>query len=231
MKKSRFVSLLLAAAIMGITGCDAASTETQTTTTPPPMGAVSERSGDDAYAIDKINVEPLPENAFYMSKFLRGIIIIGDTWECDINGENYKEQFQSLDKYAETCMSGLVMNYKLETSDLDWEEPVHTTIAGYDAVLYDYVIQETAWVTGSDGMAVTDAEGSGSSYDGRHFTGKAYFFFSDTDAYYIIFQCKTPDYEKSLPQWNEILANVKVDEDLKLPDVTTFSASYVVTDY
>jgi hypothetical protein len=202
-----------------------AATSASETAPADPAGAA------DAYAIDKINVEPLPENSYYMTKFRKGIIILGDKWQCDINGENDKELFQSLDKYAEGSMAALVVNYKYESADLIWEDPVHTTIADYDAVLYNYTIEQTPWVTDSEGVVVTDENGVGSAYKSRHFTGRAYFFYSETDAYYIIFQCETPDYEECAPEWDQIIANVKVDEDLKIADVTTISASYVVTDY
>lgn len=230
MKKSRFIALLLAAAIVGITGCDAANKETTTTTTAPPIGNVREREGDDAYAIDKLNVDPLPDTAWYLTKQLKGIRIMADKWDCQISAANYKDQFQSLDAYAETIMANMVMGYKYETSDVDWEEPVKTTVGGYDAVLYNYTIQEYLWVTGTDGLVIYDENKEASSYAGRHFTGRGYFFFSGTDAYYMIFQCRSEDYEYSAPYWDEVIANVKIDEDLKLPDVTTISAEYVMTD-
>jgi hypothetical protein len=232
MKKSRFLPVLLAAAIIGIAGCDAGKSETTTTYSAPPIGGISERSGDDAYAIDKINVDPLPENSWYLVKRLNGITIMGDKWDCNISAANYKDQFQDLDKYADTAMAGLVMNYKLETSDLVWEEPVHTTVGGYDAVLYDYTLQEHLYVTGADSLPITNEKFEATSYKGRHFTGQAYFFFSDTDAFYMVFMCRTEDYAYSQPKWDQIVANVKIDENLKLDETTTINATTtILADY
>jgi hypothetical protein len=143
-----------------------------------------------------------------------------------ISARNYKDQFQTLEEYAESAMASLVITYKYQTSDLVWEEPVKTTVAGYDAILYNYTIEEYLWQTEADGSPSKDENGNDISIPARHFTGRGYFFYSGTDAYYLIFDCRTENYAECAPDWDKIIANVKIDENLKLSDVTTISAEY-----
>jgi hypothetical protein len=231
MKIKLILPVLLAAIMIFTAGCTTGLEAETTTTSMVPIGTMREREGDDAYAIDKLNVDPLPEGSWYYAKMLNGFQIMAGEWSCTASAVNYKDQFQTLEAYAESAMAGLVMNYKLQTSDLEWDTPVKTTVGGYDAILYNFTISETAWETEADGSPVTDAEGNGKSYPGRHFTGRGYFFYSGTDVYYMIFDCRTENYDICAPDWDQIIANVKIDEDLKLADVTTFSAEHVVTDY
>jgi hypothetical protein len=229
MKKSKLLPVLLAVAVLGASGCTGGAQTETTTMTTAEIGFAREREGDDAFAIDKINVDPLPEGAVYLEKSdVRTYIMAGD-WDCDISAANYKDQFHDLDKYAESLMANMVITFMYQTSDVIPEEPIKTTVGGYDAVLYNYTIDEKLWQTDTDGFAVTDAEGSEISYSGRHFTCRAYFFFSDNDAYYILFTTKTENYANAAPQWDQIIANVKIDPDLKLAETTTISAMNSVT--
>jgi hypothetical protein len=231
MNIKKMLPALLAAAILFTAGCSTGLEAETTTYSAPPIGTMREREGDDAYAIDKLNVDPLPEGAWYKAKMLNGFQIMSGDWACTASARNYKEQFQTLEEYAESAMASLVISYKYQTSDLIWEEPVKTTVGGYDAILYNFIIEETLWQTETNGAPVLDEEGKGFSYPGRHFTGRGYFFYSGTDAYYLIFDCRTENYEKCAPDWDQVVANVKIDEDLKLADVTTISAEYTNTEY
>jgi hypothetical protein len=232
MKLNRLLPAILACImVVGTTaGCKAGQAAETTTYTTAEIGFAREREGDDAYAIDKLLVDPLPGDAVYRTKMDEAIEIMAGEWDCNIRGSNYKEQYQDLDKYAESLMASYVMTFKYQTSDVIWEDPVHTTVGGYDAVLYNFVIEEKLWETGTDGELVTNAAGSEISYAGRHFTGRAYYFFSGVDAYYMIFTCKTEDYADCAPQWDQLIANVKIDEDLKFSEATTVSALNVITE-
>jgi hypothetical protein len=197
-----------------------AETKAETaTTSPETTPAVFDEA---VYAIDKINIDPLPEGSMYLVKYQNGLTIISDAWECNISGANNKDQFRELDEYAKAAMASLVMNYKYESADLMWGDPINTTVADYDAVLYSFFIEEAAYVT--------DENGSNSGRGGRQFTGRAYFFYSGTDAYYLTFTCQTKDYEDRAEAWDQIIANVKVDENLKLADVTTVNAQFTNTE-
>ncbi|MDR0992804.1 MAG: hypothetical protein LBL87_07945 [Ruminococcus sp.] len=229
MKLKRLLPAIFAVMILFTAGCTA-NKPAETTSTMPPMGTLRDREGDDAYAIDKLSVEPLPEGAWYIGKMLNGFQIMSGEWSCTASARNYKDQFQSLETFAESAMASLVITYKYQTSDLIWEDPVETKVAGYDAILYNFTIKETLWQTEPDGSISKDADGKDIPIPGGNFTGRGYFFYSGTDVYYLIFDCRTENYEKCAPDWDQIIANVKVDEGLKLPDVTTISAQYTNTE-
>jgi hypothetical protein len=231
MKINRLLTAILACVIVATaTGCKAEpAAETEAFTTKP-IGFAREREGDDAYAIDKMLLDPLPGDAVYRTKTEQSIEIMAGEWDCNIGGSNYKDQYQELPAYAETLMANYVITYKYRTSDVIWEDPVQTTVGGYDAVLYNFVIQETRYETDTNGTLVTDANGTEISYNGRHFTGRAYFFFSGADAYYMIFTCLTEDYAACAPEWDQLVANVTIDEDLKLSEATTVSALNIITE-
>jgi hypothetical protein len=229
MKISKIMTILLACVVVSTAGCTSGEKEEATLPTTQSLGYARPREGDDAYAIDKLNVDPLPGDAKYTRKFTEQLEIVAGEWDCNIGGSNYKDQYQALDIYAEALMASYVITFKYQTSDVIWEDPVHTTVAGYDAVLYNFVIEETLWETDANESGITDVNGDYISYAGRHFNGRAYFFFSGTDAYYMIFTCLTEDYAECAPEWDTLIDNVKIDEDLKLSDVTTISAALTVT--
>jgi hypothetical protein len=232
MKKSKLLPILLAAIVIGATGCKA-GTEQQTTTPleSQTLGTARERQGDDAFAIDKINVDPLPEGAVYTRKLQNALdILMPYKWDCTISALNYRDQFSTLEDYADKLMANYVLTYKAMFTEVVWEDPVKTKVGEYDAILYNFVIEQILWETVASDVPATDAQGSQISYVGKTINGRAYFFLSGTDAYYMIFTCQPQDFDEASAQWDEILANVKVDEDLKISEVTTVSALTTITE-
>ncbi|MCI7767492.1 MAG: hypothetical protein MSJ26_05870 [Oscillospiraceae bacterium] len=113
-----------------------------------------------------------------------------------VKAQNYKEEFQSLEVFADSGCASIKVSNMLYQSDTDFSEPIKTTVAGFDAIRYDYTVTSYIFppVTDENGEYVLDEDGKYVLSEEKElygeFVNRVYYFYSDEDAFYII--CEAP---------------------------------------
>jgi hypothetical protein len=235
--KKGFIKLMAAISaiciVFSFTGCsggeNADTSETSTAATEeytePNIEPAKPLEEGDAYAVDKLEFGYMPEGWGIAGKLDNAMVIISTENQIDIQGINYVETLDELDAFADTCMAVYKVNNMLYQSDLEIEEPYHTTVgtAAYDAVVYDFNIITHTYDFDSEGKAVTGSDGKEIKHESGRYGAKAVFFYSGTDGYYMIFQCVLDDYDRLEPEFEKLLANVTIHEDYKASDTSVVS--------
>lgn len=182
--------------------------------TAPTLGTGMTVENEEELSIFKFNctipddfmiLEDSPEGKYYLS---------GDA-SIMIKSQNFKEQFLPIDKFSENAVANIVFGNMLYQCDTDVKDPVHTTVAGFDAVRYDYHI--TSYIydyeTDAEGNPVTDDKGdkvvkSKDIYN--EFDNRAYFFYSDEDMFYVIFETPSVTAEKNAPVFDAFIDSITI---------------------
>ncbi len=113
-----------------------------------------------------------------------------------VKAQNYKEEFTDLATFADSACANLKLTNMLYQADTDFDDPIDTTVAGFDAVLYYYYV--TAYIytyeTDENGDYVLDEDGNAIKTGDKEVYGEfsdcGYFFYSDEDVFYIL--CEAP---------------------------------------
>jgi hypothetical protein len=234
MKKILAAICAMALIFTGCSGGDEQETTTAAATEDTTLTAATAKplQEGDAYAVDKLDFAYMPDGWVIAGKYNNQMVIAAKDCQVDIQGINYKETLQDIDAFADSCMAVLAMNNMLYHSDMINEEPYHTTIGegGYDAVVYDFTIVQNEYVTGTDGLALKNPDGSEQKYEAARYGEKGVFFYSGKDAYYMIFQCEEKDFERLEPEFNELLKSLVVHEDYRAADTSEFTTPTVAED-
>jgi hypothetical protein len=205
-------------------GSSTADTETTAETSEMTAGTVKPLEEGDAYAVDKLEFTYMPEGWQYFGKFENQMAIVSPgNCQVDINAANYLESFTpNLEEFANSCMASLRINNMLYQTDLLYDEPYHITVGkpAYDGVVYEYTLVHNTFETGTDGSAVTDAEGSEIKTEVLRERCKAVFFYSGADVYYMIFSCPADRYDELVPEFDALIADLDVHEDFKAADTS-----------
>jgi hypothetical protein len=238
MKKTKIIAALSAMTIAFMfAGCTGGNGEndvsetSQTSTaatepmTEPEISAAKPVEEGDAFAVDKLEFGYMPEGWGIAGKLDNAMVILSKENQVDIQGINYVETLTELDAFADSCMAVYKLNNMLYQSDLAIGEPYHTTVgtAAYDAVVYDFTITANEFEFDSAGAVVTDVNGKEVMHPAAVYGAKAVFFYTGADAYYMIFQCLENNYSRLEPEFEKLLANVTVHEEIKASDTTAVS--------
>jgi hypothetical protein len=191
----------------------------------PEVSAAKPVEPGDAFAVDKLEFGYMPEGWGIAGKLDNAMVIISNENQVDIQGINYVETLTNLDAFADSCMAVYRVNNMLYHADLAIKDPYHTTVgtAAYDAVVYDFTITANEYEFDEAGAVVTDANGEEIKHAVGQYGAKAVFFYSGKDAYYMIFQCVLDNYNRLEPEFEKLLANITINEDIKASDTSAVS--------
>lgn len=137
---------------------------------------------------------------------------------CSVNvkAHNFKDQFKDLATFADAGCANIKMANMLSQADTDFSEPVNTTVAGFDAVRYDYTVTAYYSVveTDANGEAVLDDEGK-PVYTGEkilygEYVNRVYYFYSDEDVFYIICEAPKAEADASQEVFDKFIESVKI---------------------
>lgn len=190
-----------------VTTVDTAGTERTGSYTESTRGVAE----GDVHAIYKISGQ-LPSEYWsaytddYMEAFLDG------NSKIEVHAANYKEDFTDLASYADTACANMKYQNMFLACDTNFGEPQKTTVAGFDAVYYDYEIIANEFDENKEKVPVTNHK------------ARITFFYSDKDAYYIITQCLAEDWSSYLPKFEAYLGTIVIDENAKEPEKTNNGA-------
>ena len=134
-----------------------------------------------------------------------------------VKAQNYKEEFQELSVFADQGCAAIKLNNMLYQADTEFSDPIETTVAGFDAIKYDYEITSYIFLyeTDSEGEYVLDDDENPIITDEKEvyaeYTDSVYYFYSDEDVFYIIFESPKENAEEAQPYFDEFLASVSIE--------------------
>lgn len=164
----------------------------------------------DEYAIDKINPKS-PEDSlpggYKMSgyeKDLQGKLFNNGKSKIVIRAYNYKEDLQDLAIWADqACAITKVANITA-ACDTNYSEPENITYMGFDTIKYDYEVIQYEFVSGADGQEEKSERG--------RYKGIAYYFYSNQDAYAIMFDTAEANWEEQSAAFYDFIADLEITE-------------------
>lgn len=167
--------------------------------------------GDD-YAINKINNKS-PEDALPGGYILidyneenQGKLYLGEKSQIIINAYNYKEDLQDMAIWADSaCASLKLTNVLRYARDTDFIGPENVKICGFDGIRYDLEMIQYQFVDadgGEDGERVKE--------EVARFKGRNYFFYSEQDAYVIMFECRAENWDEEVARFEEFVKDLEV---------------------
>ena len=172
----------------------------------------------DVLAINKFKVDPLPAKYELAdsSQEYQGLLYMNGVSKITVMASNYKEDFQDLDTSAESAAVSIKMNNMLYASDTDFEEPIHTTVAGFDAVSRDFLVTVNEF---------TEVDGKEVKNPVAWYKSRLIYFFSEKDAFYCVFETTKDDWDSTIGGFEEFVASIVIDENAENPPAETTAAS------
>lgn len=223
LKAGAFLCALLTAAAM-LSGCkknnddnsnNAGSTENSSATVisdseTQEIVTIRQVVEGDVYAINKFTVpDTLPGDyrVYVKSQEDQGIVYLNDISQIVVRASNYKEDFTDLATYADSGCASIKINNMLDSCDTDFEEPVNTKVAGFDAIYYDYL------VTANEFIKENENDEKGVKNPVAWYKSRIYYFYSDKDVYYIMFETERDNWEKALPDLEAFVEKITINEN------------------
>ncbi len=164
----------------------------------------------DEYAIDKINPRS-PEGSFpggyVMSgyeKDLQGKLFNNGKSKIIIRAYNYKEDLQDLAVWADQACAITTIANITAACDTIYSEPENITYLGFDTIKYDYEVIQYEFVSGADGQEEKQERG--------RYKGIAYYFYSNQDAYAIMFDTAEDNWDEQKTAFEEFIADLEITE-------------------
>lgn len=227
MKKHKIAALICAfAAAAALSGCSTGNepdapensgvsqasdtSETETALDEDAMTETRPIAEGDEYAIDKINPRS-PEGSlpggYVMSgyeKDLQGKLFNNGKSKIIIRAYNYKEDLQDLAVWADQACAITKIANITSACDTIYSEPENITYLGFDAIKYDYEIIQYEFVSGADGQEEKQERG--------RYKGIAYYFYSNQDAYAIMFDTAEDNWDEQKTAFEEFVADLEITE-------------------
>ena len=164
----------------------------------------------DKYAIDKINPRS-PEGSFpgdYVLSDYRqesqGKLFANGKSKIVIRAYNYKEDLQDLAIWADQACAIMKISNITSACDTVYSEPENITYMGFDAIKYTYEVIQYEFVSGADGQEEKQERG--------RYKGIAYYFYSDQDAYAIMFDTAEENWDEQSAAFEEFIADLEITE-------------------
>jgi len=166
-------------------------------------------------AIFKFNCTP-PEGYETAIDSAEGKMYVSPNGGIVVKAQNFKEEFQELEVFADSGCASIKVNNMLYQSDTEFSEPIKTTVGGFEAIRYDYTITSYVFppVTDANGEYVTDEEGQYVFSEEKEvhgeFVNRVYFFYSDEDVFNIICESKKENAEAAAAEFDAFIESVTI---------------------
>ncbi|MDE6746177.1 MAG: hypothetical protein K2J72_06010 [Oscillospiraceae bacterium] len=164
----------------------------------------------DEYAIDKINPKS-PEGSlpggYVLSGYEKenqGKLFNNGKSKIVIRAYNYKEDLQELAVWADQACAITKLANITAACDTNYSEPENITYMGFDTVKYEYEVIQYEFVSGADGQDEKNERG--------RYKGIAYYFYSNQDAYAIMFDTAEANWEEQSAAFYDFIADLEITE-------------------
>lgn len=132
-----------------------------------------------------------------------------------VKAQNFKEEFQDLAVFADQGCAGIKLNNMLFQADTEFSEPMNTTVAGFDAIRYDYTVTayQFEFEVDEEGAQIIDENGDRivkSKNVIGEFSDRVYYFYSDEDVFYIICEASKENAGSAAADFDAIIASAKI---------------------
>lgn len=133
-----------------------------------------------------------------------------------VKAQNYKEEFQELSVFADQGCASIKLNNMMYQADTNFSDPQNTTVAGFDAIRYDYTVTSYIYEyeTDSAGAQVTGDDGNPIITDRKDVLGeyvnRVYYFYSDEDVFYVICESRKENSEAAAKEFDEFISSVTI---------------------
>ncbi len=223
MKKIKFATLaVLLAAAMTLTACssngdgNAVTSESSSST----QAAVDDNDifGDEAalttraleegdiLAIHKINPKTTGDVLAGGYKLVQedeasqGKLYMNGGSKIILRAQNYKEDMMDMATWADNACAMIRIANITSACDTLFNDPQQVKVCGYDAIMYDYDIIQYEFIDNETKKQIDT------------FKGRNYYFYSDKDAYVIMFDTNDETYEEQLKCFEEFVADLEITE-------------------
>lgn len=166
--------------------------------------------GDD-YAINKINNKSDPEalpGGYVLQDYTeekQGKLYTNGKSRIIIRAYNYKEDLQAMDIWADNACALITIGNFTYAQDTIFEDPENVKVCGFDAIRYDYQIIQNDFIPDEN-----DPEAEPVKTELYRFNARVYYFYSEQDAYIIMFDTLEDDWEEQSALFEEFVADLEV---------------------
>ncbi|WP_432650387.1 hypothetical protein [Huintestinicola sp.] len=135
-----------------------------------------------------------------------------------VKAQNYKEEFQNLEVFADSGCASIKVSNMLYQADTEFSEPIKTTVAGFDAIRYDYTVTSYIFppVTDENGEYVMDENDQYVLSEDKEINGeyvdRVYYFYSDEDVFYIICEATKENAEAAQAGFDEFIDSITISK-------------------
>ena len=166
--------------------------------------------GDD-YAINKINnkspADSLPGGyvlADYSEKE-QGKLYTNGKSGIIIRAYNYKEDLQDMAIWADNACAIMAIANITSAQDSVFEDPENVKICGFDGIKYDYQKIQYDFLPDEN-----DPDGEPVKTEIFRYSSRAYYFYSEQDAYVILFDTMESDWEEQSALFEDFVSDLEV---------------------
>ena len=172
------------------------------------------------YAIFKYKAD-VPEGYDTVNDDDKGKCYMNSVSRITVMAQNYKEDYQALDVFAESACATFKVQRMLYHEDTTFSDPVKTTVAGFDAVYYDYEIISYEFVHDEDETTAAASEGAeteatttkpGVKTEVGRYKGRIVYFYSDEDVFYTSFESAEADYDKNISNFEKFVKSITIEK-------------------
>lgn len=188
----------------GDTGTSASAEDGESAT----FATVTDVENEADRAIYKASVT-VPEGWALLQDTNMGKLYASSNASLKIQAANYgaDAELTDLDTMAEGAAASISISNMYYQADTEFGDPVHCTVAGQDAVRYDYTVTAYIFTVDDEGNKTGEKEVAAVYKD------RLYALYNGTDSYYLMFETGEADYERVSPVFDEMVESFTIAED------------------
>lgn len=166
--------------------------------------------GDD-YAINKIvnrSAEDALPGGYKLQSYSeenQGKFFANGKAKIIIRAYNYKEDLQDLATWADNACAIQKIANITEACDTNYSEPENTELFGFDGIKYNYELIQYRFIPNEN-----DPEAESVKEEAGRYKGIAYFFYSERDAYAIMFDTSEADWDEQSALFEEFMSDLEI---------------------
>ncbi|MBQ5319875.1 MAG: hypothetical protein J6K17_12340 [Oscillospiraceae bacterium] len=167
----------------------------------------------DTYAINKINPKTTGDVLAGGYQLVdenidaQGKLYMNGGSKVIIRAQNYNEDMQDMTTWADNACAMMRIANFTSACDTVFAEPQQVKVCGYDAIMYDYDVIQYEFIDNTTKQQIDT------------FKGRNYYFYSDKDAYVIMFDTNDETYEEQLKNFEEFVDDLQVQKTTKKIDI------------